>query len=466
MKSKVVIAGFVSLLAASAVLRAEPPANALAPAADSPGELPAHPGMAGVEAPPLAELLNLAQRRAPRLAALAARLAAAEERVGPEGALANPMVEARLQNVGLDRWSLGGAEMSMLELGVRQTLPWPGKRQVRRDAAQAEAATIAAELASARRELSREVTTLVARLYALDSERGVLEEAHELLELLAATVTSRYAVGEGDQEAVLKVQLELAMHDERRIEVAGERAEVEAALRRLLDLPAGSPIGVVATLPAISPLPDGVARLAEDRAAEVAVGRALERASERRLAGERLELRPDFTAAAGFGFRGGNDPVLLLGLGVELPFWRKTRQEPRIRAAEHDLEAARAERHDAEIAARAAGERLFGAWWRLDGQLRLSSEAILPQSSAAFDAARTAYLHGRGDFSTVVEDYGRWLDARVARARLEAERLAVRAEIAALLGEAEVSASSSTGPQAASPTGSGSNRSFVEGLVP
>lgn len=460
MRSKAVVAGLVWILVGSAVLRAE------SPAAPAGGEVPAHPGMAGVEAPPLAELLSLAERRSPRLVALAARLAAAEERVGPEGALANPMVEARLQNVGLGRWSLGDEEMSMLELGVRQTLPWPGKRQARRDLARAETATVAAELASARRELVREVTTLVARLYALDRERGVLEEAHELLELLAATVTARYGAGEGEQEAVLKVQLELAMHDERRIEVAGERAEVEADLRGLLDLPAGSPIGVVTTLPPVSPLPEGVARLAAERAAEVAVRRAMETASDRRLATERNELRPDFTAAGGVGLRGANDPVLLLGLGIELPFWRKSRQEPRIRAAEHDLDAVRAERREAEISARAAGERLLGSWWRLDGQLRLSSEAILPQSSAAFDAARTAYLHGQGDFSTVVEDYGRWLDARVAQARLEAERLAVRVQIAALLGEEGDAASPSPTSPAASPTGSGANRSLVEGLVP
>ena len=435
MRSRVPTAGLALLLAAGAAV---PAVAQTAPAPLPPAEtsgLPSHPGMTGVEAPPLAELLAMVRQRSPRLAALAARLAAAGERVEPPGALANPMVEARLQNIGLDRLSLGDEEMSMLELGVRQALPYPGKRAARRAAARTDAAAVSAELAAAGRELEREVTALVGRLYALDRERGALEEAHELLELLTATVAARYAAGEAEQEAVLEVQLELSMHDERRIEVAGERAEAEAELRRLLDLPAGSPVGEVRSLPRVAPLPESVPAAAAARAPGIAVRRAAEVAGERRVEVERLELRPDFSVGGGIGLRGSYDPALLLGFGVELPFWRRSRQEPLIRAAEHDLAAAREERREAEIAARSEAERLLGAWWRLAGQLRLSAEAILPQSSAAFDAARSSYLHGRGEFSTVIEDYARWLDARVRHARLEAERLAVRAALAALLDE-------------------------------
>ncbi|MCL4838284.1 MAG: hypothetical protein KJ058_10010, partial [Thermoanaerobaculia bacterium] len=68
-------------------------------------------------------------------------------------------------------------------------------------------------------------------------------------------------------------------------------------------------------------------------------------------------------------------------------------------------------------------------------QLRLLDEALLPQSAAAFDAARSAYLHTRGDFAPVVESANRWLDARVRRTRLAAEQLTVRAALAALLDE-------------------------------
>ena len=72
---------------------------------------------------------------------------------------------------------------------------------------------------------------------------------------------------------------------------------------------------------------------------------------------------------------------------------------------------------------------------RAERQIVRYREAILPQTSAAVDAARSSYLAGRGDFGTVVEDFREWLDARTALAGREADRFAVWAEVQALLGE-------------------------------
>jgi hypothetical protein len=52
---------------------------------------------------------------------------------------------------------------------------------------------------------------------------------------------------------------------------------------------------------------------------------------------------------------------------------------------------------------------------------------------AAVDAARAAYLVGRGDFLTVVDDFDRWLDARVELARRDADRFTTWAEVEALV---------------------------------
>jgi outer membrane protein TolC len=48
------------------------------------------------------------------------------------------------------------------------------------------------------------------------------------------------------------------------------------------------------------------------------------------------------------------------------------------------------------------------------------------------DAARLAYLNGRGDFSTVIEDFSLWLDARVQLAAREADRFVTWAGLQSL----------------------------------
>jgi hypothetical protein len=54
----------------------------------------------------------------------------------------------------------------------------------------------------------------------------------------------------------------------------------------------------------------------------------------------------------------------------------------------------------------------------------------------ALDAARSAYLAQRADFSTVLEDFDLWLDARRGLARREADRYSTWAELDALLHSA------------------------------
>ncbi|MCL4839586.1 MAG: TolC family protein, partial [Thermoanaerobaculia bacterium] len=302
---------FILLALAAGIPLAAAAAAGTHPAAPSGADPLAAGEQTAAAAPSLAALQTRARERSPRLAELAARLAAAREEIAPAGALADPMVEVRLQNMGLDRWSVGSEPMSMLETGVRQGLPYPGKRAARRAAAAAEAETLAAELAASEREIAREVAALYARLFALDRERLLVEQAGELVDLLLATLTSRYAAGEEDQAALLAVQLERTGLAERQVEVAGERAEAEGLLRGLLDLPPGTPIGPVEELPALAPLPAGIAEAAARLAPEVAVRRAEAEIARRGEELARLDLKPDFSLAAGLGWRGDDDPALM-----------------------------------------------------------------------------------------------------------------------------------------------------------
>lgn len=354
-------------LAGATAIRAEPPAP------------PDNP------APPVEELLTLALERSPSLEAMRRKLDAAREMVAPAGALPDPMVEIMLQDAGFPKYTVGTMEMSMVGPEVRQALPFPGKREARRAVARADAAVQVDGLDSLRRQLVAYVRSLYGRVYALDQERTALSAARELLDMLAATAATRYSVAEAEQEAVIKAQLEVSRLEERRDDLAAERSVLVAALNRMLDQPGSAPMGRVTALPPVDvpaqPWEDAV--LASS--AEVAVQRAAVTAAERRLSLARLDLKPDFTTGAAVGLRGGFDPVVTLRFGMELPFWRKEKQQPMIRAAEHELEMARAELREAEAAARSEAARLRSEWsgprGRSYGTARPSSRSQAPRST-------------------------------------------------------------------------------------
>jgi len=381
-------------------------------------------------APSPDELVQEALAGSPALAALRESQAAARELERPAVTLPDPMVEGMLQNEEFPDWTVGELPMSMIGVELRQPLPYPGKRRARGGAAAAETALRAARVAALEARIASEVRTLYARIYAMDRERQFLTAARELVEMLSATAGSRYAAGGSEQEAVLKAQLEVSRLGEKLDDLAAERAAMVAELGRWTGRP-GMPLAEVTELP-----PADFPQLSDEDladSADVQAARAAMALAEHRLAVARLDLKPDFAPAAGLAARGSLGPVLTLRFGVELPFRKKDRQEPMIRAAERELEMARLELRDAEVLARSEAARLAARWEQAERQVVRFREAIVPQSSTALDAARSSYLAARGDFSTVIEDFGLWLEARVQLARREADRYIAWAELQRLL---------------------------------
>jgi outer membrane protein TolC len=403
---------------------AEPSSTAAASAADS----------AASTAPPVEDLVRQALDHSPAVAAARARVAARREMERPAGALPDPMVEGMLQNAGT-RWTLGDEEMSMLAAEVRQALPYPGKRGAARNVAASQTAEAQAELNELERQVASEVRSLYARIYAIDREGETLAAARQLLDLFSETTRGRYAAGEAEQEAVLKAQIQSLRVDEQAGDLDSDRRRMVAELNRWLDHPGDAPVATVATVP--SPRPADIERapeLAATSSPEVARARAAIVTAERRVEVARLDLKPNFSVGTGLGYRGSMAPVVIARFGVELPFWRRQKQLPMLRAAEQELEMTRRELADSEAMARAEGARIAAEWRNADEQARRYREGILPQTDAALDAARSAYLAGRADFSTVIEDFGLWLEARMNLARREADRFTAAAAFERLTG--------------------------------
>jgi outer membrane protein TolC len=370
-------------------------------------------------APFVDELIAEALTRSPALAALRAGETAARERETSALALPDPMIEAMIQNADFPNYTIGTEDMSMAGFEVRQPLPHPGKRRALGEAARAETAVRAAERVEMERRIAYEVRSLYARLYALDQELLSLEAARELVDLLTATATTRYATGGAEQEDLLKAQLQAMRLEERLEDHHAEREALAAELNRWLDRPGDSPLGQITVLPPVAAV---AARALVASSPRVRIAQAGIEAADRRLATARLNVKPDLSPAAGFAFRGPLGPVLTLRLGVELPFWKRQKQEPLIRAAEAELEQARQELRDAEAVARSETERWTVQWRTAERQIVRYREGILPQTSATLDATRSSYVAGRGSFFNVIDGFNLWLEARVQLARREADR--------------------------------------------
>jgi outer membrane protein, heavy metal efflux system len=402
--------------------------------AEGPAGLPA-----AAAAPPVEELVKLAIDRAPSIAARRARLAAAQAVLPVADVHADPFVEFEFRNGGFPGWTLGSDPMTMMGGSIRQPLVSKGRKEARRAEASAEVDLRHAETDKTACDLTLAVRTVYARVYAIDRERAILRDAEEMAKLLAETASLRYASGASDQAAVLRAQIERSRLAERETDLDGERSAAVATLNRLLDQPAGTPFGQVESLPEPTALPAPPAdlpNLAAEVAPEVAVRKADVAAATRRVETARQDLKPVYTVGGAFYWQGNTDFVASVTLGIEWRLHKSRRQEPLIAAAQQELEASRYDMKDEAAGMRADAARLVEEARRADEQIQRYRSGLLPQSSAAFDAARASYLSGRGDFASALDEFRRWTEVRVELARREAGRFATWGELDVLVNPA------------------------------
>ena len=381
---------------------------------------------------PVEELIRQALDASPMLRAGAESAGAAAEMAKAAGALPDPMAEVMFQDVGFPSYTVGKEEMSMLGVEVRQELPYPGKRKAARAEAGARISVSVAQWELERRRLAFQIRSAYSELYALDRELDILASSRELVDLMIAVATTRYGTGEADAGAVLRAQLKRDDIAVRLTDLAARRAGLVAELNAMRGLPAVTPLGPVETLPGPQPPPpvEAVVKGSPD----VAVARTLVRKAEGALDVARLETKPNFFVGAGLAARGRYDPVTTLRFGVELPLWSKSKQIPMAHAAERELEMARQELAQAELEAAQKAAALAARREAAIQQSERYRESILPRTSEALAAARSAYLSGRGDFPAILESLDLWLESRIELTMRESARSSAEAELMFLAG--------------------------------
>ncbi len=383
-------------------------------------------------APNVDELVRLALQRSPSLAAARARQASAREQVEPAAALPDPMVGVMYQSIGAPWQPM--APMSMLQLEVTQAIPGFGKRSARRAAASAEAESRTHGIRAMRARIAADVRRTFAQIYVIDREHETLLAAKDLANVFETSVVGRYTSGQLDQEALVKAQLAISELESQLADHDVERQVLVATLNNLIAAPQPS------ELPKLTALPDvdikdvaSVSRVAGSTSPELHAQHAAIEAASRRVDAAQKDTRPNFVVGLAGGSTTGADPVVVLRFGMELPLWSGSKQEPMVRAARSDLEAAHGELKMAELQLREQTDRLLAQWQRDSDQIRRYRDVIVPQTNLALRAAQASYSSGKADFGTLIDDFQRWLDAQVSLIRRQADRYVTWAELQSII---------------------------------
>src|SRR6266704_3496043 len=296
--------------------------------------IPESPGMAEHGGMPtsLRELIQEAEEKNPQIAASFHTWQAS--RNVPKQASALPETQFSVQqfSVGSPRPFAGysNSDFAYIGFGASQDIPYPGKRRLRARVAEHEADSMEAQTDSMRRTVVANLKVLYFHLAYIQQTLGVLQGSDALLTQVQEAAEARYRVGQGNQQDVLKAQLQ---HTKILQEVAHHHQEeglLEAQIKQLLGRPQESP-DILADRLSIRALPYSVIellQLARELNPDVRSKQASIRQQEAQVGLAHKNFRPDFNVQYSYEHTGSQArDYYMATFGIRLPNRERQRAE-------------------------------------------------------------------------------------------------------------------------------------------
>lgn len=385
----------------------------------------------------LAGVLSYLEARNPELRAMALETEAARERLGPAGALPDPMFAFELRDIPVSDPTLSPANAGNTRYALKQMFPLGDKLGLRRGVAEAQASAAEARRQSTLAELRMKAKTAYSQYWYATQAYQVTDDVRRLMSDLEQIARARYGNGLAPQQDVIKAQTEVTTMRTDLLMLGSERRQAAARLNGVLARPAGAPLAD-AEAPREVPVAArdfaALSRIAGDRNPLLAVQAAQVAAADRSSSLVRANRWPDLVVGLAGIQRGTRLTDYEVMLEVNIPWQRDV-----IRANENE---ALAMRNAAEARREATAVQLqseLGQNWAALDALReqgdILRDTLLPQAQLTFESALSAYQTGRVDFGTLLDAERAIRKTRLDLLKVQLEQQVRLAEIERIVGE-------------------------------
>lgn len=355
------------------------------------------------------ELVAEALENNPEIQAAKEKWQVFSEKVPQASALDDPMLGFGIVNLP-SNFSFRDEDMTMKEVSISQSLPFPGKRALMGEAAEKEAEAVSKEVDERANKIVNDVKTAFFDLSHTYRAREVTERNKGILETLAKIAETRYAVGEGVQQDVLKARVEISRMVDELIMLGQKKTALEAKLCSILnrsgDCTVGEPGEVV-----FRKFPLSLQELqtaAMDSNPTLARMKSMIEAKEREHGVAKLDYYPDFRLRFAYGQRDDGIEMyrrdMLTGMvEVNLPVFTNSKQDRKVAGALADIRNVKAQYAAMKNEVTFMIASMASMLQRTERQIDLYRTGIIPQASAQVKSALSAYTVNKLEFISLLD---------------------------------------------------------------
>ncbi len=386
-------------------------------------------------------LLDYAREHNPGLAATRYEAEAAQQRTDSADALPDPVLRTEwmdVTNQGTTGPQLLPGQGGGTRYVLMQSVPWFGKRDLQRGVAEAQTAQANGQVAASWTELASGIKQTYAMNYFNAASEQLTQQTLTLLDGLEQIAQTRYANGLGEQQDVIRVQVEKTMLRSELIAVQNEHHHSHARLNALLSRPANAPLAEAQQLrPMPSPAQlDETALLEKLRARnpQLQIADASIQTAEKSRDLAYNNRYPGFTFSLAPTQAGSAIKSWDMMVELNIPLQQTAR---------------RSQEHETEAMLSAANARKQSLLDQMQSNLSESLSALessrrtealiatrlLPQAELTYQSALVGYETGKVGFDMLIESQKQILKAKQQQLQAQTDMQLRLADIEKLLGE-------------------------------
>lgn len=190
-------------------------------------------------------LIKEALKNNPQLISVQKKWDAYRKKIPQAGALPDPMFSIGLMNLPINSFDFNQEPMTGKKFSLMQMIPFPGKLGLKEKMAVNEYNSVGQSYEDIKNILIKNVKLAYYDLFFIDKSIEITEKNKILLQEFVKIAESKYSVGKGLQQDVLKAQVELSRLTDKLITLHQKRMTVMARLNTLLNRPPEQPLGKV-----------------------------------------------------------------------------------------------------------------------------------------------------------------------------------------------------------------------------
>ena len=391
--------------------------------------------------------INIAVQHNPSLAQMQARSEAMAAIPSQVGTLPDPVISFNALNLPVDSFDTHQENMTQLQGGISQAIPFPGKLALREQAATHEAEAATHDVTEARWRLLRDVKKTWWLLFYLDRSLDIISANQDLLRQFVQIARTKYEVGEGLQQDVLLAQLELSKLLDTELRLIGARKRSQAQLNALLDQPANLKIQIPDNQSDTLPILLSESTLfqhAESYRALLAARHETINAAQSRLDLAKKDYYPDFKFGAYYGGRDSTlsgverDDFLSLKLSMNVPIFFASKQRKAVDQRTSELMQRKYALQDQWNKVRAEISTAYSDFQQTKNQVVLFKTGIIPQARQTVASMLAGYQVNKVDFLNLVRSQITLYNYEIQYWKALTEANQALAQLTAVVGKEEI----------------------------